>query len=485
MEAVLMLSRRAVAAVAVFFCSLALFAGPGKLRLMPDYEVSNTISLDRGDPSRYFRINIPDDVFEVRISLRNSPADLDLYLYDDYGEVFYYSEESLYNEEIVLNRLSRPSIYSGEYELEVVYQLSRPPVIDGRIADSIDFSLYMEFVRIPQAADISLDRMYSRVLDPDAGGLDMFAFDLPEGAGNVRVDIFDTDADMDFALNPGERFVDPYDALFSGSSFLANEHGVFDVSGIEQRRFYLMVLPGVYEEREVSYRLRVSADPEPSPSLFVLPEIPQNARGMRLNLLSTVEISTGSGGGSGCLITPQGHILTNYHVITDERGQVSETIAIGITLDERRPSAEAFLARALFWDEERDLAILQIDSGLYGQSLPGDLSFPHFELGDVDELEIGEDLIFLGYPNVGGLGSKVTITLTRGVLSGFEDLGLGMTLKTDGEINYGNSGGAALTADNRLVGLPTQLNPDSGGKIAYIHSVDMIPDGWLEAIGLR
>jgi S1-C subfamily serine protease len=481
----LILFRRTMLVLAWALIAVSLYAAPGSLRLSPDYEISNRIDLNQGDPAKYFRIVIPEDVFQVKITLRNAQADLDLYLYDDFGDLFYYSEEPRYNEEIILNRLSRPGIYTGEYELEVVYQLARPPVIDGSIAESIDFSIYMEYLRVPPAAEIDMGRSYRRTLSPDNAGIDMLVFDVPRGSDQIRVDIFDSIADMDFALNPGERFVEPYSALFPATSFMANENGVFDVSGISDSRYYLMVLPGTYEDREIPYSVRVSTDPSPNESLFISPEIPRNPQGMRRNLLSTVEISTAAGGGSGCIISPDGYILTNHHVIVDEQGGIAETIAIGFTFDERRPSSEVFLAEPVLWDEDRDLAILRIATGFYGQALPEDLSFPYFLLGDVDDLELGEELIFIGYPNVGGLGSKATITLTRGTLSGFEDLGRGVMIKTDGEINYGNSGGAAITADYRLIGVPTQLNPDSGGKLAYIHSIDMIPDGWLESIGLK
>ncbi len=480
--------KRMIRAAALLVCGFLLsnsaFAAPGNLRLMPGFPVSNSLSLGGSNPSRSFRVVIPEDAFEVRFFLSDSPADLDLYLYSDSGEVFFFAEESLHNEEIILSRLGRPALYGGQFELEVLYQLSRPPVIDGRVAESIPFTLTMEVTRLPESIALEPDRSYERILRPGSGGIDMFTVDLPRDAQNFRIDIFNTESDIDFALNPGEPVTDPYDALFSGSSFLANEHAVYDISDMDERRFHLMVLPGVFEEREVPYSIRVSADPEPPSFLFPIPDLPRASDGMARNILATVELATDSGGGSGCIISPRGHILTNHHVVVDEGGEISETIAVGITFDERRPSRELFLAEVLFYDEERDIALMVISSGLYGQRIPDNLRFSYFEFADVDELELGDELIFLGYPNVGGLGSKATITLTRGVVSGFEDLGLGLTIKTDGEINYGNSGGAALTSDNRLIGMPTQLNPDSGGKLAYIHSIDMIPRAWLETLGL-
>lgn len=480
-----MLVKRSFLAILFCICTFgALNAAPSNLRLIPNFEISNSLSLASDFPSMSFRVVIPDDVFEASFTLLNSQADLDLYLYDSNGELVYYSEESDYNEWFSLSRLSSPGLASGEYQLEVLYQLSRPPVIDGMVSSSIDFSLRMDVIRMPQAISMDLDETYDRTLNSEGGHIDMFAIDLPEDAEHLRIDIFQTDADMDFALNPGESFTDPYSALFMGTSFMANEHGVFDVSRLNEDRFYLMVLPGVFEERDVNYSIRVSTDSQAPSFLFDIPELPQPSSSMSRNVLSTVEISTAYGGGSGCLITPDGYLLTNYHVIRNEQGSISDTIAIGMTLDERRPARELFLAEVVQFDADRDIALLKITSGFYGQPLPRNIRFPYFELADINQLRLGEDLFFLGYPSVGGFGSKPTITLTSGILSGFEDLGLGMTIKTDGEINFGNSGGAALTSSNKLVGLPTQLNPDSGGKIAYIHSIDMIPRQWLEDIGI-
>ncbi|MFW5843717.1 MAG: trypsin-like peptidase domain-containing protein [Spirochaetota bacterium] len=81
-----------------------------------------------------------------------------------------------------------------------------------------------------------------------------------------------------------------------------------------------------------------------------------------------------------------------------------------------------------------------------------------------------------------GTGSRVTITYTRGVVSGFEETSVGTIIKSDAEINEGNSGGAALNDEFELVGLPTQVVGFDAGQLAYIYPVGLIPEEWLRTI---
>src|SRR6185436_17888125 len=121
---------------------------------------------------------------------------------------------------------------------------------------------------------------------------------------------------------------------------------------------------------------------------------------------------------------------------------VSEVV-VSVSFDPRLPPVETYRGRVERTDTRLDLALVRITSGFYGQPLPPGYRFTTVELGSVPALQIGDPLWLVGYPSTGGMGSRVTIHCTHGVLSGFDRTDFGLLLKTDAEINSGNSGGAA------------------------------------------
>ncbi len=134
-----------------------------------------------------------------------------------------------------------------------------------------------------------------------------------------------------------------------------------------------------------------------------------------------------------------------------------------------------------------DMALVEVTSGLYLQPIPEDYDFPYLDLGDSDALRNCAPLQILGFPVTGGTGSRVSVTYTTGVVSGFESVRFGTIIKTDADISSGNSGGAALDSEFRLIGLPTSVVPEPGGnaQVGYIHPVNVIPDAWRELINSR
>ena len=148
--------------------------------------------------------------------------------------------------------------------------------------------------------------------------------------------------------------------------------------------------------------------------------------------------------GSGVIVEPDGLIVTNFHVI-------SGADEIKVVLADRRE----FTATVLREDQRSDLAVLKIDS-------EGD-DLPHIELGDSDELEVGDLVIAIGNPF--GVGQ----TVTSGIVSGLARTNVGITdfnffIQTDAAINPGNSGGALLRMDGKLAGVNTAIFSRSGGS---------------------
>ncbi|HOS96205.1 MAG TPA: DegQ family serine endoprotease [Deltaproteobacteria bacterium] len=163
-----------------------------------------------------------------------------------------------------------------------------------------------------------------------------------------------------------------------------------------------------------------------------LPEQPQGPQQKRRMV---------QGQGSGFIITPDGYILTNNHVV-GEADRVSVKL-----LDGRE-----FTARTVGTDPPTDVAVIKIDAG----------NLPVLPLGDSDSLEVGEWVLALGNP------FGLSHTLTAGIVSAKGRSHVGITdyedfIQTDAAINPGNSGGPLIDLAGRVVGINTAMYSRSGG----------------------
>lgn len=148
--------------------------------------------------------------------------------------------------------------------------------------------------------------------------------------------------------------------------------------------------------------------------------------------------------GSGVIVGPEGHIITNHHVIknADE---------ITVVLSDRRQ----FPAKVVLKDKRTDLAVLKIETKE---------KLPFLDFADSDALEVGDLVLAIGNPF--GVGQ----TVTSGIVSALARTRVGVTdfrsfIQTDAAINPGNSGGALVTMDGRLVGVNTAIYSRSGGSV--------------------
>ena len=148
--------------------------------------------------------------------------------------------------------------------------------------------------------------------------------------------------------------------------------------------------------------------------------------------------------GSGVIVSADGIIVTNNHVI-------AEADAVRVALSDRRE----FDAEIVLKDERTDLAILRVRDASQ--------SFPHIEFADSDTLEVGDVVLAIGNPF--GVGQ----TVTQGIVSALARTRVGITdyqffIQTDAAINPGNSGGALVDMQGRLVGINTAIFSRSGGS---------------------
>lgn len=155
--------------------------------------------------------------------------------------------------------------------------------------------------------------------------------------------------------------------------------------------------------------------------------------------------------GSGVIVSPDGLIVTNHHVI---RGQGQDGIEadIKVALSDNRQ----FPAKVILKDERTDLAVLRLETD-------DDESFPYLQFGDSDALEVGDLVLAIGNPF--GVGQ----TVTSGIVSAVARTRVGITdyqffIQTDAAINPGNSGGALVDMSGRLIGINTAIYSRSGGS---------------------
>jgi len=152
----------------------------------------------------------------------------------------------------------------------------------------------------------------------------------------------------------------------------------------------------------------------------------------------------GLAGGSGVLISPDGLALTNSHVIAGSSGIEAET-SDGRTL----------IADLIGEDPATDLALLRLHS-------PS--SFPSAELGDSNELRVGDFVLAVGSPF--GLARSVTLGIVSALgrsLAGHGGRRIEGVIQTDAPLNPGNSGGPLLAHDGRVIGINTAVVQGSQG----------------------
>lgn len=154
--------------------------------------------------------------------------------------------------------------------------------------------------------------------------------------------------------------------------------------------------------------------------------------------------------GSGVLITKDGYILTNNHVISD-----AVRDGITVTLNDKR----SFDARVVGRDASTDLAVLKID----GTNLPAAV------IGNSDKVDVGEWVLAVGNPFQ--LRSTVTAgivgALSRDVQIINDDYRIESFIQTDAAINRGNSGGALVNTSGELIGINTAIATQSGSYQGY------------------
>ncbi len=162
---------------------------------------------------------------------------------------------------------------------------------------------------------------------------------------------------------------------------------------------------------------------------IILPTPESFAINLSSAIKSSVTIRNKRGHGSGFFITNQGHIVTNYHVVSD-----SSNLTVVLN------NGQEVSANVLRVSKIHDLALLQIDK----------TNEFAFRLEENKVFDIGSDIYAIGTPS----SEDLSQTLSKGVISGFRKLGEGSSfIQADASVNSGNSGGVVTDKDGNVVGV--------------------------------
>jgi len=160
--------------------------------------------------------------------------------------------------------------------------------------------------------------------------------------------------------------------------------------------------------------------------------------------------------GSAVMIRSDGILVTNSHVIVNTRtSRPYDELYLSLSSDgETTTAPNRYRVTLLMMNKDLDLALLRVDSDAAGKPVSKSFTFPSVELGDSTKVKLLEDLFIIGFPEKGG----ASVTVNRGVVEG-KDI-LGNWIKTDARVIHGNSGGAAVNGEGRLIGIPTKVVAD-------------------------
>jgi len=148
----------------------------------------------------------------------------------------------------------------------------------------------------------------------------------------------------------------------------------------------------------------------------------------------------GVSAGSGAILSEDGTIVTNYHVVKGTEG-------VTVTLNDHRSLG----AKVVGVDAAADIAVLKINAH----------GLPYFSYGNSDELKVGQWVLAIGYPL--GLQSTVTAGIISAKGASF--------IQTDAAVNLGNSGGPLVDREGRLVGINAALTTSTGSYVGYSFAI--------------
>ena len=245
--------------------------------------------------------------------------------------------------------------------------------------------------------------------------------------------------------------------LTLGAYIIFFEHQIVpgDVATLEMPT----AIPVTYESNRVSAAEKTDCTAIAEKSIHAVVHVKSISTGSRSNsLMEFFYGDTGGsekqvvGSGSGVIISSDGYIITNNHVIKGAR-------KLDVTLNNK----ESYQAEVIGVDESTDIALLKIQKD----------GLPYMAFGDSDHLSVGEWVLAVGNP------FNLTSTVTAGIVSAkARDINIMNNnkriesfIQTDAAVNPGNSGGALVNTRGNLIGINTAISSQTGSYIGYSFAV--------------
>ncbi|HYH61120.1 MAG TPA: trypsin-like peptidase domain-containing protein [Solirubrobacterales bacterium] len=189
---------------------------------------------------------------------------------------------------------------------------------------------------------------------------------------------------------------------------------------------------------------------------------------------SATDVLEGGGGGgpqagqgSGFVISEDGEIVTNAHVVTDGQtggGDINQANEVFVQF----PDRNTVEAEVIGFDPFGDVALLKVD--------PEGLDIQPVELGDIEDVEVGEEVAALGSP----FGEEQSLSVgvvsqTDRAIPSLTTFSIDGAIQTDASINPGNSGGPLLDSEAKVIGINQQIDTTSGGNqgVGFAVPVDL------------
>lgn len=347
---------------------------------------------------------------------------------------------------------------------------------------------------------LELGRWTSVTLRQESGCVGCLPIDIPEGAKSIHVRVDGARSGVDLYLRRSDGEAGFWTAA---RSLLADESLDFagDNGSLLAGRYELRIASdfgGRPNEHLANDEFMVAANvdtPLPYPDVISMPPEPPAERRWALPVPMTalVMIRLYGGSGSGTIVSPAGHILTAAHVVLDDSGEIEDPpIVVAVNDDAALPPRQLFVAAVREIDEERDLALLQIEStirerDLRGPSIVATMRFPTIPLRVGAPLRIGEPVYNAGYTVVASRPEIPTLTVTRGIVSGIVYGPEEARLASLDAFQYsGMSGGLVLDENAHLACVPqASLDLDAeDGRTAghFCVLVSAMPDSWRRTI---
>jgi S1-C subfamily serine protease len=178
----------------------------------------------------------------------------------------------------------------------------------------------------------------------------------------------------------------------------------------------------------------------------------------------------GQGQGSGFVISDDGEIATNAHVVTDAAeagasGPIHEAKEVYVQFADRNQVQGEIVG----FDPFADVALVRVD--------PDGLDLHPLTLGTIDDVQVGEPVAAIGSPFGQDQSLSVgVISATDRTIQGLSKFPIEGALQTDAAINPGNSGGPLLDAEGKVIGIDQQINTSSGGNegVGFAVPIDVV-----------